>query len=75
MRISSSSLEKPYTLSTPARLLRRRVTIVEGTLRMEDGMVRELNDRLLLAPLERALRALSWGVVALAVALVVAHTR
>jgi len=60
-------------LSTPARLLRRRVTRVEGTLAMDDGTVRGLNDRVLLEPLERALRALSWSMVALAVALAVAR--
>ena len=60
-------------LSTPARLLRRRVKRVEGTLAMDDGTVRGLNDRVLLEPLERALRALSWSMVALAVALAVAR--
>ena len=63
------------SLSTPARLLRRRVTRVEGTLAMDDGTVRDLSNRLLLEPLERALRALSWSMVALAVALAVARIR
>jgi hypothetical protein len=62
-------------LSTPARLLRRRVTRVEGVLAMEDGTVRDLSDRVLLEPLERALRALSWSMVALAIALAVARIR
>lgn len=62
-------------LSTPARLLRRRVTRVEGTLAMDDGTVRDLSDRVLLEPLERALRALSWSTVVLAVALAVARVR
>lgn len=61
-------------LSTQARLLRRRVTTVEGALALDDGTVLELNDRVLLEPLERALRVLSWSVVALAVALAVART-
>ena len=60
------------SLSTPARLVRRRVTRVDGTLVMDDGTVRELSDRVLLVPLERALRAMSWSVVALAIALAVA---
>jgi hypothetical protein len=60
-------------LSTPARLLRRRVTRVEGALVMDDGTVRDLSDRVLIDPLERALRALSWSMVALAVALAVAR--
>jgi hypothetical protein len=61
------------SLSTPARLLRRRVTAVDGSLTLEDGTVRALDDRFLLDPLERALRALSWSMVALAVALAVAR--
>jgi hypothetical protein len=63
------------SLSTPARLVRRRVIGVEGSLTMEDGTVRGLDDRFLLEPLERALRALSWSMVALAVALAVARVR
>jgi hypothetical protein len=62
-------------LSTPARQLRRRVTRVEGTLVMDDGSVRDLNSRVLLEPLERALRALSWSTVVLAVAMAVARLR
>lgn len=61
------------SLSTPARLLRRRVVAVEGSLTLEDGTVRALDDRLLLEPLERALRALAWSMVALAVALAAAR--
>lgn len=63
------------SLSTPARLIRRRVTRVEGALVMDDGTVRDLTDRVLLEPLEAALRALSWSMVALAVALAVARIR
>jgi hypothetical protein len=62
-------------LSRPARLLRRRATRVEGAIAMDDGTVRDLNHRVLLEPLERALRALSWSMVALAVALAVARIR
>ena len=39
----------------------------------EDGTVRSLDSTPLLAPLERALRTLSWGVVVLAAALAVAR--
>lgn len=60
-------------LSTPARLLRRRVTRVEGALAMDDGTVRDLSGRVLLEPLETALRAMAWSMVALAVALAVAR--
>jgi hypothetical protein len=57
-------------LSTPARSLRRRVASVDGMAVMQDGTVRRLDQGALLRPLERALRALSWSMVALAVALV-----
>jgi hypothetical protein len=61
------------SLSTPARLMRRRVTGVEGSLTMDDGTVRALDGRVLLEPLERALQALSWSMVALALALAFAR--
>lgn len=60
-------------LSTPARRLRRTVTAVHGTLTMADGTATAIDERLLLAPLERALRALSWAVVVLAAGLAVAR--
>ena len=60
-------------LSTPARTLRRRVTAVEGTMVQADGTVVPITHATLLAPLEFTLRALSWSVVALAVALAVAR--
>jgi hypothetical protein len=58
-------------LSTPARRLRRQVRSVEGTVVFVDGSVSALDATRLLAPLEAALRALSWAVVALAAALAV----
>jgi hypothetical protein len=61
------------SLSTPARLVRRRVTTVEGSLTLEDGTVRAVDDRMLLDPLEKALHALSWSMVALAVGLAAAR--
>jgi hypothetical protein len=61
------------SLSTPARLLRRRVIAVDGSLTLEDGTVRRLDGPLLLGPLERALRALSWSMVGLAAALAAAR--
>jgi hypothetical protein len=60
-------------LSTPARMLRRSVQGVDGTLTLADGTVRILDDRFLLAPLERALRAMSWGLVAVAAGIAVAR--
>jgi len=61
------------TLSTPARTLRRRATSVEGTIVLADGSQSDLDREILLAPLERALRALSWAVVLLAFGLAVAR--
>lgn len=56
-------------LSTPARTLRRRAAEVVGELRLADGGRVALSRPTLLAPIESALRAMSWAVVALAVAL------
>jgi hypothetical protein len=61
------------TLSTPARLIRRHVTRVDGAVSLDDGTVRQLDEGTLLAPLEVALRWLSWAIVALAIALVIAR--
>lgn len=55
-------------LSTPARDLRRRTAEVSGTVRRRDGSVEALDQATLLAPLEGALRALSWAVPAVALA-------
>ncbi len=69
--VAASSAQR--SLSTPARALRRRARSVEGRVTYADGTRRALDAPALLAPLERALRALSWGVVALAAALAVAR--
>jgi hypothetical protein len=60
-------------LSTPARIIRRRATAMEGRITLEGGEVIPLDERTLLAPLERALRAMSWGLVLLAASLAVAR--
>src|SRR6185295_2319921 len=52
-------------LSTPARALRRKTEHVEGTIERSDGTRIEIDQATLLAPLERALRALSWAAVTL----------
>lgn len=57
-------------LSTPARLLRRRCRIVTGTLTYDDGTKVKLDKAALLAPLEGALRSLSWAVPLVAIAMV-----
>jgi hypothetical protein len=60
------------SLSTPARLLRRRTMQVTGTLTTTNGIDRHIDRSSLLAPLERALNALSASVVLFATALAVA---
>jgi hypothetical protein len=60
-------------LSTPARMIRRRATHVEGQITLADGEVLPLDTRTLLAPLETALHAMSWGVVLLAAGLAIAR--
>jgi hypothetical protein len=60
-------------LSTPARTLRRRSVRVEGSMTLADGQVTALDQQALLAPLEGALRAMSWGLVLLAASLAVAR--
>jgi hypothetical protein len=60
------------SLSTPARLLRRKTAAVTGSITLADGDVIALGSHQLLRPLELALRALSWSVVLLAAALAVA---
>lgn len=62
-------------LSTMARTIRRHVVAVDGTMQMADGSVRPINRGTLLAPAERALRGMSWGVVLLAAALASARMR
>ncbi len=61
------------SLSAPARSLRRHVTAVRGSMTLVDGTTRPLDETVLLAPLERALGATSWGLMALAAALAVAR--
>jgi hypothetical protein len=61
-------------LSTPSRALRRRTSEVAGTIRRVDGTVLPLDSSTLLAPLEGALRAISWGVPLMALAALLSHT-
>lgn len=61
------------SLSTPVRRLRRRVRVCEVHLETVDGRSIDGGAAMLLAPVERALRALSWSVVGLGVAMVVAR--
>jgi len=59
-------------LSTPARMLRRRVNEVAVRLSFPDGSEAELGRADLLAPLERALRYFVCATSAVAVAMVLA---
>ena len=60
-------------LSTPARILRRSVNSVEGSITMLDGRISVLTRAGLLAPLEQALRSLCWASVLLAITLACAQ--
>jgi len=63
------------SLSTTARMLRRQVDHVSGSMVFVDGTTRPIDSAMLRVPLEQALRAMSWGLVALAAALAVARMR
>jgi hypothetical protein len=60
-------------LSTPARDLRRRTEAVAGSVHRADGAVVPLDRAALLAPLESALRSLSWAVPLVALAVLLTH--
>lgn len=60
-------------LSTPARMLRRRSRSVSGSITLNDGSAVSLDEATLLKPLEGALRAFSWGVVALGIGLILSR--
>jgi len=62
-------------LSTPARLLRRQSADVVGTISLTDGGKIPVDQAALLAPLEQALRAMSWAVILLAAALAIDRLR
>jgi hypothetical protein len=55
-------------LSTPARALRRRTADLTGVVTLPDGTQRTIDRALVLAPLESALKSLSWSVPLLAIA-------
>ena len=58
-------------LSTPSRTIRRRSSEVVGHITLESGESIPLDRQTLLAPLEAALHALSWGIVLLAASVAV----
>lgn len=57
-------------LSAPVRVLRRRTASVSGEQRLRDGTSVPLSVEVVASPLDGALRALSWALVALAAGLV-----
>ena len=61
------------SLSTPARLIRRRTSSVTGTMTLASGDTLTIDADRLLQPLEGALRATSWSLVLLAAALAIAR--
>ena len=74
MRLAAFALSYAQRkLSTPARLVRRSAVAVDGLMRLTDGSTTPIEERTLLAPLEQALRAMSWSTVFLAAALAVAR--
>jgi hypothetical protein len=60
-------------LSTPARSLRRQVSSVNGELSLKSGEIRQLQLNDLLRPFERALKALTWSMLGLAVVFLAAR--
>ncbi len=60
-------------LSTPVRTMRRRVAQVTGRVELNDGTIEPITRETFTAQNERALRALSAAMVALALALVLAR--
>jgi hypothetical protein len=60
-------------LSTPARAIRRRTRELSGVATLTDGTKHTLDRATLLAPLEGGLRAMSWAVPLLAVAVALAR--
>ena len=61
-------------LSTPVRRVRRRATSVEGRVTLRDGTALAIDRAALLGPSETALRYLSWAMVVLALAAVLARS-
>jgi hypothetical protein len=62
-------------LSSPARLIRRRIVDIDGEAILADASRVPLDRLTLLAPLEGALQALSWGVPLTAAAVLLAQLR
>jgi hypothetical protein len=60
-------------LSTPARALRRQVSDLTGIITLPDGTHRPIDRATVLAPLEAALKSLSWSMPLLAVAVMLAR--
>ncbi|MGH9295958.1 MAG: hypothetical protein ACRD0B_11550, partial [Acidimicrobiales bacterium] len=61
------------SLSTPARLIRRQAISIEGLVTLSDGSTQAIDAAFIVAPLERALRLLSWALVVVATAFALAR--
>jgi hypothetical protein len=57
-------------LSTPVRMVRRKVVAIDGQMTLRDGTTVPIDRQMLLGPSERALRCVSWGMITLAASLV-----
>ncbi len=74
LAIGASSLTAAQrSLSTPVRKVRRKVRDIDGKMTLNDGTVEIIDRTTLLRPNEYALRAMSWGMMALAIAFVFAR--
>jgi hypothetical protein len=60
-------------LSSPARMVRRKVESLDGTITYSDGRTERVDARFFIRPLERALSMMSWAIVLLAAGLAVAR--
>jgi hypothetical protein len=60
-------------LSTPARDIRRRAVLIQGSITFADGRTTPITAGTLISPLEQALRAASWAIILLAAAMAVAR--
>ncbi|MFZ0667984.1 MAG: hypothetical protein WAM97_19720 [Acidimicrobiales bacterium] len=60
-------------LSSPARMVRRKVTGLDGTMTFSDGTSQRIDAQFVIRPLERGLSMMSWSIVLLAAGLAVAR--
>ena len=69
------AVRRPAQAEHAGPAIRRRAVEVRGTITLADGSTAPIGPDLILAPLEGALRAMSWGLILLAAAMAVARLR